>query len=198
VATLSTIRIVRLLGGGSRLLALCGGLATAICFQPPFGTVNYEQTAMFFNFLALQAVVEALGASGRRRDLWQLAGGFSLALAALSKRNFGLFFIPIVFAVLAAGELPAASLCTWRVVISAGRSLISRPARSRSCCLSIAASPRRSRRTTGRTIAPLWAWRLVWASACCYVTCATSQSRRPPGPVGTPTGRCASGRPPDW
>jgi 4-amino-4-deoxy-L-arabinose transferase-like glycosyltransferase len=106
VATLSVIRIVRLLGGGSRLLALCGGLATAICFQAPFGTLWFEQTAMFFDLLALQAVVESLGASGRRRDFWQLAGGFSLALAAFSKQNFGLLFIPIVFAVLAAGELP--------------------------------------------------------------------------------------------
>ena len=106
VATLSVIRIVRLLGGGSRLLALCGGLATAICFQAPFGTLWFEQTAMFFDLLALQAVVESLGASGHRRDFWQLAGGFSLVLAAFSKQNFGLFFIPIVFAVLVAGELP--------------------------------------------------------------------------------------------
>ena len=106
VATLSTIRIVRRLSGGSRLLALCGGLATAICFQPPFGTLIVDQTAVFFDFLALQAVVESLGASGYRRGLWQLAGGFSLALAALSKQNFGILFIPIVFAVVAAGELP--------------------------------------------------------------------------------------------
>jgi len=106
VATLSTIRIVRRLGGGSRLLALCGGLATAICFQPPFGTLIFDQTAVFFDFLALQAVVESLGASGYRRGLWRLAGGFSLALAALSKQNFGILFIPVVFAVVAAGELP--------------------------------------------------------------------------------------------
>jgi 4-amino-4-deoxy-L-arabinose transferase-like glycosyltransferase len=106
LATLSVIRIVRLLGGRSRLLALCAGLATAICFQAPFGTLFLEQTAMFFDLLALQAVVESLRASGSRRGLWQLMGGFSLALAALSKQNYGLFFIPIVFAVVAAGELP--------------------------------------------------------------------------------------------
>jgi hypothetical protein len=106
VATLSVIRIVRVLGGGSRLLALCGGLATAISFQAPFGTLWLEQTAMFFDLLALQAVVESLRASGYRRGLWQLVGGFSLALAALSKQNYGLFFVPIVLAVVAAGELP--------------------------------------------------------------------------------------------
>ena len=106
VATLSVIRIVRLLGGGSRPLALCGGLATAICFQAPFGTLWLEQTAMFFDLLALQAVVESLYTSGYRRSLWQLVGGFSMALAVLSKQNFGLFFIPIVVAVVVAADLP--------------------------------------------------------------------------------------------
>ena len=41
LATLSVIRIVRLLGGGSRLLALCAGLATAICFQAPL-SIRYR------------------------------------------------------------------------------------------------------------------------------------------------------------
>jgi len=118
-ATLSTIRIVRRLGGGSRVLALCGGLATAICFQPPFGTLFIEQTALFFDLLALQAVVESLGASGYRRGLWQVAGGFSLALAVLSKQNFGLLFIPIVVAVVAVGELPDVRR-TCRSVLLAG------------------------------------------------------------------------------
>jgi 4-amino-4-deoxy-L-arabinose transferase-like glycosyltransferase len=106
MATLSVIRIVRLLGGGSRLLALCGGLATAICFQAPFGTLWIEQTAMFFDLLALLAVVESLRASGHRRSFWRLGGGFLLAVAVLSKQNYGIFFAPIVFAVVAAGELP--------------------------------------------------------------------------------------------
>jgi 4-amino-4-deoxy-L-arabinose transferase-like glycosyltransferase len=106
LATLSVIRIARLLGGGSRVLALCAGLATAVCFQPPFGTLNFEQTAMFFDLLALQAVVESLRASGYRRSLWQLAGGVSLAIAVFSKQNFGVFFVPVVVAVLVAGDLP--------------------------------------------------------------------------------------------
>jgi hypothetical protein len=106
LATLSVIRIVRLLGGGSRVLALCGGLATAICFQAPFGTLWFEQVAMFFDLLALQAIVESSRATAYRRSLWQLAGGVSLALAVLGKQNFGAFFVPIVVAVLVAGELP--------------------------------------------------------------------------------------------
>ncbi len=106
LATMSTIRIVRLLGGGFRLLALSAGLMTAICFQAPFGTLWFEQTAMFFDLLALQAVVESHRASDHRRGFWLLAGGISLALAALSKQNFGLFFLPVVLAVVVAGELP--------------------------------------------------------------------------------------------
>jgi hypothetical protein len=106
LATLSVIRIARLLGGGSRLLALCAGLATAVCFQAPFGTLNFEQTAMFFDLLALQAIVESLRASGYCRSLWQVAGGVSVAIAVFSKQNFGVFFVPVMLAVLVAGELP--------------------------------------------------------------------------------------------
>jgi hypothetical protein len=106
IATLCVIRIVRFLGGGSRVLALCGGLATAICFQAPFGTLWLEQTAMFFDLLALQAVVEASHVSGYRRSFWQLAGGLSLALAVLSKQNFGIFFVPVVLAVVVTSDLP--------------------------------------------------------------------------------------------
>ena len=119
VATLSVIRIVRRLGGGSRLLALFGGFATAICFQAPFGTLWLEQTAMFFDLVALLAVVESLDTAGYRRRLWCLGGGFSLAVAVLSKQNFGIFFAPIVFAVLAAGEFPDVRRA-WRSVLLAG------------------------------------------------------------------------------
>lgn len=107
VATLSVIRIVRLLGGGSRVLALCGGLATAICFQAPFGTLWVEQTAMFFDLLALQAVVEAFHAAGYRRSLLQFAAGLSLVLAVLSKQNYGVSFVPVVLAVAVFADLPA-------------------------------------------------------------------------------------------
>src|SRR5262249_11771209 len=95
LAALSVIRIIRLLGGGSRPLAWCGGLATAVCFQAPFGTLWLEQTAMFFDLLALQAAAESLRASTRGRRLWPLAAGAALALALLSKQNYGLFFIPV-------------------------------------------------------------------------------------------------------
>ena len=107
VATLSVIRMVRLLlGDRSRVLAWCAGFGTAVCFQAPFGTLWLEQTAMFFDLLALQAAVESLHAAGFRRSFWQVACGISLAVAMFSKQNFGTLFVPIVFAVLVAGELP--------------------------------------------------------------------------------------------
>jgi 4-amino-4-deoxy-L-arabinose transferase-like glycosyltransferase len=94
-------------------------LATAICSQAPFGTLWFEQTAMLFDLLALQAMVESFRASGYRRGLWQLAGGFSLGLAALSKQNYWLCFIPIALAVVATGELPDLRR-TCRAVLLAG------------------------------------------------------------------------------
>jgi hypothetical protein len=106
VAAMSVMRIVRLLSGGSWLLALCGGLATAVSFQAPFGTLWLEQTAVFFDLIALQAVVESLQTFGLRQILWQTAGGASLALAVLSKQNYGFLFIPVVLAVVATAALP--------------------------------------------------------------------------------------------
>ena len=79
---------------------------------------------MLFDLLALQAVVESRSASGYRRGLWQLAGGFSLALAALSKQNYGLFFIPIVFAMLRISAIRCwPATCTIYEVCSVGRLL---------------------------------------------------------------------------
>ncbi len=106
LAALSAIRIIRLLTKGRRALALCSGLATAVCFQAPFGTLWLEQTAMFFDLLALQAAVESLHASRHWRVACQVASGTLLAIACLSKQNYGLFFVPVVFLVMLAGELP--------------------------------------------------------------------------------------------
>jgi hypothetical protein len=61
---------------------------------------------MFFDLLALQAALESFRTSGRWRSLCQLAAGLLLATAFFSKQNYGLFFAPVVLAVLAAGELP--------------------------------------------------------------------------------------------
>ena len=119
IAVLSVIRMIRLLSGGMRLLALCGGLATAVCFQAPFGTLWLEQTAMFFDLVALCAIVESFRSQGYGRILWQLWCGVSLILSALSKQNYGLLFVPIVFALLAAAELPDLRR-TYRSVLVTG------------------------------------------------------------------------------
>ncbi|MBS1824229.1 MAG: glycosyltransferase family 39 protein [Acidobacteria bacterium] len=104
IGTLSAIRIVQLLTAGSRALALCSGVATAFVFQAPFGTLWFEQTAMFFNMLALHAVVEAVHMRTRLRAALLFASGFLLVVAVLSKQNFGLFFIPVVVGVVVAGD----------------------------------------------------------------------------------------------
>lgn len=107
LATLSVMRSTRLfLGGGARPLACCAGLATAVNFQAPFGTFSMDQTALFFDLLALQAVAESLSSASRPRRWWQAAAGFLLVLAILSKQSFGVLFAPVLLAVLWAGELP--------------------------------------------------------------------------------------------
>jgi len=131
LATLSVMRTTRLLlGGGMRWFACCAGLATAVCLQAPFGTLFMDQMALFCNLLALQAVAESLRAAGRRRRLWQAAAGVLLVLSILSKQTFGLFFIPVLPAVMLAGELPllragrgAALAFASGVAASAGLSL---------------------------------------------------------------------------
>lgn len=119
LATLSGIRVVRLLGGNARWLGLCGGLATAVSLQAPFGTLWFENTAMFFDLLALQAAVESFRLSGYRRALWTAAGGSIVILALLNKQNYGLFFIPVLFVVVVAGNLPDARRAWWSIVSAA-------------------------------------------------------------------------------
>jgi len=107
IAALSVMRITRLLlGPDSRLLACGAGFITAVCFQPPFGTIWLEQSSMFFDFLGLLAIATSLHRAGRTRRIWQAAGGVSLAVAYLAKQNFGFFFAPVLLGVLVAAELP--------------------------------------------------------------------------------------------
>lgn len=118
-ATLIAIRIVRLLVDGSRLLALGAGAATAICFNAPFGTLWLEQTTMFFDLLALLAVVESLRAPARQKSFWRAGSGLLLAVAMLTKQNYGVLFAPVVFAVAAAGELPDIRQACRSVMVTA-------------------------------------------------------------------------------
>lgn len=105
LGALSVARSVRLLSGGSKVLGLCAGLTAAVSIQAPFGTFLFDQAAVFFNLIAFQAAVESLHASAWRRRAWQFAAGVASGLAVLNKQNFGFLFLPVVLAVLFAGEL---------------------------------------------------------------------------------------------
>lgn len=107
LATLSAMRTTRLfLGGGARWLACCAGLATAVNFQAPSGSLTMDQAALLFDLLAIQAVAESLRCARRQRRLWQAAAGALLVLSLLSKQTFGVLFTPALLAILLAGELP--------------------------------------------------------------------------------------------
>ncbi|MBL8220952.1 MAG: hypothetical protein JNL62_17095 [Bryobacterales bacterium] len=101
-ATLCAIRIVRLVGGG-RVLALAAGGATALAFHPPFGTLWFEQTAVFFGLAGLTAMLEAARLDGWRRDGLYAMAGLLLAAGAIAKQNFGGLLVPIAFAVAGCG-----------------------------------------------------------------------------------------------
>jgi hypothetical protein len=77
---------------GSRALALLAGALTAVWFQAPFGVPWMEQTAFFFDLLALWAVVESRLRAPSQLPLAALAGVAS-ALAVLSKQNAGGLFV---------------------------------------------------------------------------------------------------------
>jgi hypothetical protein len=104
LGALSAMRTVRLLTGAPLWTAAFTGLLVAATFQAPFGTLWIEQTALWFNVLALQAVAESFGA--RRNQAWLAAAGALQALAILSKQNFGFFFAPVLVFILAWAHWP--------------------------------------------------------------------------------------------
>jgi 4-amino-4-deoxy-L-arabinose transferase-like glycosyltransferase len=105
LASWSVMRMVRI-ATDSRGAAIAGGLITATCFQAPFGTLWFEQVAMFFGLLALQAGLEALRAQGLLQAGWAAASGACIVLAIASKQNFGILMAPIAVVMLWAGALP--------------------------------------------------------------------------------------------
>lgn len=105
-ATLVAMRVTRFLTGGSRVLAVCAGVGTAVSFQAVFGTLFLEQTAMLMDLLALASALESMRAGARRAGLWRAASGSLVAVALLSKQNFGVMFLPIVWGVMTIEALP--------------------------------------------------------------------------------------------
>jgi 4-amino-4-deoxy-L-arabinose transferase-like glycosyltransferase len=78
----------------------------AALFQTVFGTLWLEQTAFFFGFLAVWAVMEA---SARRKPaswLFLMLAGVFLALSILSKQNAGILMTILAFGLVIVQSLP--------------------------------------------------------------------------------------------
>lgn len=89
IATACVMAISRVLFPELWWPELAGGLATAICFQAPFGTFWMEQCSFLFGLLAMLAILCGGRTSGMRRfALFAISGACSVA-AVLSKQNAG-------------------------------------------------------------------------------------------------------------
>lgn len=115
-ATVLVVWIVRVLLPAQRLLSLAAGLLTAVWFQAPFGTLWLEQTAFFFDLLALALLVAAIDANPRRAPLLYGAAGALLGVAMLSKQNAGVEFVPVALGVAVVPRLPD----LWKAARAAG------------------------------------------------------------------------------
>src|SRR5439155_26686546 len=105
VATLCVIWLVCRLLPAQPVIAWIAGLLTAVWFQAPFGTLWFEQTAFFFNLLALVLLVKAVWAEDYAAVMLRIAAGFLIGIAMLSKQNAGFEFLPVVFGVVAIPHL---------------------------------------------------------------------------------------------
>jgi hypothetical protein len=97
VAALAAMLTVRMVFPRPRFLYPVAGILTAVWFYPPFGTPWVDQTAFFFDLLALALVIRGLSSDGNtwRRSLWLAASGCLAVLAFLSKQNAGAFMAPV-------------------------------------------------------------------------------------------------------
>ncbi|MDD5166379.1 MAG: glycosyltransferase family 39 protein [Candidatus Omnitrophica bacterium] len=101
LVVLLSVIIIRLLFPSKKYLSYIAALLTAIWFYPPFGTPWVEQTAFFFSFLAITAILSARVFIKGKGILLLLAGSFA-ALSILSKQNAGLYILPLYFILLIA------------------------------------------------------------------------------------------------
>src|SRR2546428_3272919 len=100
-ATACVIWLVRRLAPNWRSMALLAGLLTAVWFQAPFGTLWFEQTAFFFNLLAVVVLVRAASAEGYAAVSLRVVAGLLLGLSMLTKQNAGVEFVPVALGVAA-------------------------------------------------------------------------------------------------
>jgi hypothetical protein len=108
--------------------ALVGGLLTAIWLHPPIGVLMVEQTAYTFNLFALLCAVAANCSRHRWAAAGWVAAGASWAMAAWTKQNAGLFFLPVLACAIpllqARGAITAGRSALW---FGAGVSLVTGP-----------------------------------------------------------------------
>ncbi|MBF0386682.1 MAG: glycosyltransferase family 39 protein [Candidatus Omnitrophica bacterium] len=102
LAALIVVAILRLFFPRRPFLSYLGGVLTAICFYPPFGTPCYEQSAMFFVLLTILLLVLVIF----DKRLNPVAGysllfiaGIFMTASFLSKQNIG-FIYPVYFLLL--------------------------------------------------------------------------------------------------
>ena len=106
VAAICVIWLTRHFVSDLPAVALIAGLLTAVWFQAPFGTLWFEQTAFFFNLLALVLLVKCLDSGQYVAGAYRVAAGVLLCASMLSKQNAGVEFIPIALGVAAIPQLP--------------------------------------------------------------------------------------------
>ena len=95
IATACVIWIIHRFVPDQKVIALIGGLLTAVWFQAQFGTLWFEQTAFFFNLLSLVLLVKCLDASPPAAMTYRVAAGVLLVASMLSKQNAGADFVPL-------------------------------------------------------------------------------------------------------
>jgi hypothetical protein len=106
LAVVASAGLVRLLFPSCRALAYLAAAVTAVWFYPPFGTPWVDQTAFFFSYLGLLALLAgAKQTRPRRGDLLAALSGVAAFLAMLSKQNAGLFMLPAYPVVIVAAWL---------------------------------------------------------------------------------------------
>src|SRR5688572_14868521 len=98
IATACVIWIIHRFVPEQKVIALIGGLLTAVWFQAQFGTLWFEQTAFCINMVVLVLLVKCLDASPYAAMAYRLAAGALCAASMLSKQNAGADFVPLALA----------------------------------------------------------------------------------------------------
>ncbi len=120
LATICSILVIRMVFPAYRLLSYLAGLLTAVWFYAPFGTPWIEQTAFFFSFVAIIALLFSLFIKDRypisNRLLLLISGGLAF-LSVLSKQNVGVFIFPLYLLLIITIYMPELKKIFYSVVV---------------------------------------------------------------------------------